>query len=179
MRTFVPLLVMLLALPAQSQTRVPMAVAQVDVDRYMGQWYEIARLPNHLERDCARDVVSVYERRSESAIRVTYECRHADGEAQHTRGVARIRDMASHAKLELRFAPLALAWWPFVWDDWWILEIAPDNSHMMLGDPSRQTLWIFARRPALDNAVYENLVAQAAAQGYDTRRLVRTPQSPR
>ena len=109
MRTFVPLLVMLLALPAQSQTRVPMAVAQVDVDRYMGQWYEIARLPNHLERDCASDVVSVYERRSESAIRVTYECRHADGEAQHTRGVARIRDMASHAKLELRFAPLALA----------------------------------------------------------------------
>jgi apolipoprotein D and lipocalin family protein len=177
MRTFVPLLLLLLALPAQSQSRQPTAVEHADVDRYMGQWYEIARLPNQLERHCARDVVSIYERRSESAIRVTYVCSQADGEEERTRGVARIRDAGSNAKLELRFAPLALAWWPFVWDDWWILELAPEYTHMMVGDPSRQTLWIFSRTREMDDATYQALIAHAAAQGYDTQHLVKTPQS--
>ncbi len=179
MRTFVPLLFLLLSLPAQSQTREPAAIPHADVDRYMGEWHEIARLPNHLERNCASDVIATWERRSDSVIRVTYVCRQADGEEERTRGVAHIRDMASHAKLELRFAPLALAWWPFVWDDWWILELAPAYTHMMVGDPSRQTLWIFSRTRDMDDATYQSLVAHAAAQGYDTQHLVKTPQSRR
>jgi len=179
MRTIVPLLFLLLSLSALAQTREPQAAAHVDADRYMGDWYEIARLPNRLERDCASDVTSTYERRTEEAIRVTYRCRDADGEAQRIRGVARIRDMASHAKLEMRFAPLALAWWPFVWDDWWILEVTPAYTQMMVGDPSRQTLWIFARTRDMSDADYAAFVAHAADQGYDTRKLVRTPQSRR
>jgi apolipoprotein D and lipocalin family protein len=179
MRTFGPLLLLLWSLPALAQMRQPVAVEHADVERYMGRWYEIARLPNRLERDCASDVTSTYERRSEAAIRVTYVCRNSDGGEELTRGVARIRDTASHAKLELRFAPLALAWWPFVWDDWWILELAPEYTHMMVGDPSHQTLWIFARTSEMDDATYQSLVAHAAAQGYDTQRLVKTPQTRR
>jgi apolipoprotein D and lipocalin family protein len=179
MRALAPLLLLLLPLSGLAQMRQPVAVDHADVDRFMGQWYEIARLPNRLERDCASDVTSTYERRSEAAIRVTYVCRNSDGGEERTQGVARIRDMASHAKLELRFAPLALAWWPFVWDDWWILELAPEYTHMMVGDPSRQTLWIFARTSEMDDTVYRELVAHAAAQGYDTQHLVRTPQTRR
>lgn len=178
MRTFVPLLFLLLSMAVGAQSRAPVAVEHADFDRFMGKWYEIARLPNHLERECTRDVVTTYERRTDSAFRVTYVCRRTDGDEERIQGVARIRDMASHAKLELRFAPLALAWWPFVWDDWWILELGPDYGYMMIGDPSRQTLWIFSRTRTLDDAVYQGLVAHAAGQGYDTQRLIKTPQSP-
>jgi apolipoprotein D and lipocalin family protein len=185
MRTAVPLLALVLALPlaalpsAPVRGEVPDAVAleHADVNRFMGRWYEIARLPNTQERACARDVVSTYERRNESAIRVVNVCRNADGELERTQGVARIRDGLSQAKLEFRFAPLALAWLPFLWDDWWILEVAPEYSYMMAGDPSHQRLWIYARTPELDDATYRSLVAHAAVQGYDTTRLVRTPQS--
>ena len=77
----------------------------------------------------------------------------------------------------MRFAPLALAWLPFLWDDWWILEVAPEYTYMMAGDPSHNRLWIYARARELDDATYRMLVEHAAAQGYDTTRLVRTPQS--
>ncbi len=179
MPTFVPLLLMLWSLspPALAQTHEPEAAAHIDVQRYMGEWYEIARLPNRLERSCASDVTATYERRSEEAIRVTYMCRDTEGEAVRIRGVARVRDIATDAKLEMRFAPLALAWWPFVWDDWWILEVDDGYTQMMVGDPSHDTLWIFARTRDLDAAAYQTLVAHAAAQGYDTSKLVRTRQS--
>jgi apolipoprotein D and lipocalin family protein len=185
MRTAVPLLALGIFLPlaaispAPARAEVPEAVAleHADINRFMGRWYEIARLPNNQERACARDVVSTYERRTESAIRVVNVCRNAEGELERSQGVARIRDGLSQAKLEFRFAPLALAWLPFLWDDWWILEVAPEYSYMMAGDPSHQRLWIYARTRELDDTTYRTLVAHAAAQGYDTTRLVRTPQS--
>jgi apolipoprotein D and lipocalin family protein len=183
MRTPVPCLIVglvaafVLAAPAAADAGDPATVPRADVDRFMGRWYEIARLPNHREENCARDVVATYERRNASAIRVVSVCRNADGEIERQQGVARIRDGDSKAKLELRFAPLALAWLPFLWDDWWILEVAPEYSYMVTGDPSRRSLWIYARTPTLDEDTYRTLVAHAAAQGYDTTRLVRTPQT--
>ncbi|MEO6928924.1 MAG: lipocalin family protein [Casimicrobiaceae bacterium] len=179
MRSFVAMLLLSLCLPAVAQLRDPLAVEHVDAANFMGEWYEIARLPNRLEHDCARDVTSTFERRTEEAIRVTYRCKTLDGESQQIRGVGRIRDMASQSKLEMRFAPLALAWWPFVWDDWWILELPSASGYMMVGDPSREALWIFARSRQLDDATYGILVAHAARQGYDTQHLVKTPQSQR
>jgi len=166
-------------LPWAAQAMAPNAVARADVDRYVGTWYEIARLPNDVEQGCVRDAMSLYERRSEAAIRITYVCRNAAGEEERHQAVARIRETRSQAKLELRFAPLALAWWPFVWDDVWLLEIAPEYSYMMAGDPSGQTLWIYSRTPTLDPSVYAMLVAHAAAQGYDTSKLIRGAHSPR
>ncbi|MEO8847174.1 MAG: lipocalin family protein [Casimicrobiaceae bacterium] len=179
MRSCVALLLLSLCLPAGAQLRNPVAAEHVAAESFMGEWYEIARLPNRLEQDCARDVTATFERRTEEAIRVTYRCKTIDGESQQIRGVGRIRDMASHAKLEMRFAPLALAWWPFVWDDWWILELPATSGYMMVGDPSRETLWIFARTRQLNDAAYRTLVEHAARQGYDTTRLVKTPQSQR
>jgi len=166
-----------LATPAAGDLGDPATIAHADVDRFMGRWYEIARMPNRRESNCVRDVVATYERRNASAIRIVNVCRTADGELERVQGVARIRDGDSKAKLELRYAPLALAWLPFLWDDWWILEAAPEYTYMMTGDPSRRSLWIYARTPALDEATYGTLIAHAAAQGYDTSRLVRTPQT--
>ena len=161
-------------------TRPPVvAVQQLDLDRYMGQWFEIARMPNSHERDCAADVVTTYQRISETAVDVATACRHADGEEERMEVIARVRDTVSKAKLELRYAPRALGWIPFVWDDYWVLDVAPTYAYALVGEPGRESLWILARTPRLDDATYDQLVAAAAAQGFDTGKLARTPQSGR
>jgi apolipoprotein D and lipocalin family protein len=152
-------------------------VDRVDLDRYAGRWYEIARLPNKFQAECVRDVVATYTRRGPNSINVINECRHDDGMSAHVEGIARVRDLNTNAKLEVRFAPLSLAWLPFVWDDYWIMDLAPDYSYALVGEPSHTYLWVLARAPKLDSPVYERLLAKAAAQGYDTSKVQRTQQT--
>lgn len=162
-----------------TQPRPVEAVPRLDLDRFMGQWFEIARTPNSHERECARDVVSTYERISDAAVDIASACRHTDGEEERGNVIAHVRDPVSKSKLELRYAPRALGWLPFVWDDYWVLTIAPTYAYALIGEPSRESLWILARTPTLDDATYDELVAVAAAQGFDTGKLARTPQSGR
>ncbi|MBS0320887.1 MAG: lipocalin family protein [Proteobacteria bacterium] len=169
-----------IALPAPAETPpgapVVTAVPQLDLDRYMGNWYEIARLPNRHEDACARDVVHRYQRRSETAVGVTSICRRSDGEEAREYNVARVRDVTSHARLEIRHAPSALGWLPFVWEDYWVLEIGAAYDVALVGDQDHATLWILSRTPSLDRARYVALVSKAAALGYDTRKLIEVPQ---
>jgi apolipoprotein D and lipocalin family protein len=79
----------------------------------------------------------------------------------------------------VRFAPAALSFLPFVWGDYWILELDRDYRHAVVGDPSRKYLWILSRSPEMDAATYESLAAAAGRLGFDAARLVRTPQSSR
>ena len=86
-----------------------------------------------------------------------------------------MRDPATNAKLEIRSLPLAVAWLPFAWSDYWVLDLAPDYGYALVGSPSRDALWIIAREPTLDPRIYERLVAKARALGFDTGKLIRTP----
>jgi apolipoprotein D and lipocalin family protein len=79
----------------------------------------------------------------------------------------------------VRFAPAFLSFLPFVWGNYWILELDPDYRRALVGDPSRKYLWILSRTPAMDAATYDSLVATAGRLGFDVKRLVRTAQSPR
>ena len=153
-------------------------VDRVDLERYLGRWYEIARLPNKYQAECASDVTATYTARAPTVINVVNECRQDDGMTKRADGVARIRDANTNAKLEVRFAPLALAWLPFVWGDYWVLDLAPDYSHALVGVPNRDYLWVLARTPKLDPAVYEQLLAKASAQGFNIAKIQRTPQTP-
>ena len=85
-----------------------------------------------------------------------------------------MQDLNSNAKMEWRFLPLAVAWWPFAWTDYWIVDLAPDYSWAMAAMPSREAMWIVARKPELDAATYERLVAKARALGFETNKLIRT-----
>lgn len=178
MKPFLALAVLLLAANAPLAARAQVTtVDRVDIDRYLGVWYEIARLPNRFQADCVRDVTATYSRRAPTVINVINSCRHSDGAEGRVEGIARIRDLNTNAKLEVRFAPLSMSWLPFVWDDYWILDVAPDYTHAMVGEPGRDYLWILSRSPLLDRAIYDRLVAKASAQGFDTSKLKRTPQS--
>jgi apolipoprotein D and lipocalin family protein len=152
----------------------------VDLARYAGRWYEIARLPNRFQEQCAGDVVATYTQRPDGRVTVLNECRRQDGQLTSAEGVARLANEEGPAsRLKVRFAPAALSFLPFVWGDYWILELDRDYRHAVVGDPSRKYLWILSRSPEMDAATYESLASAAGRLGFDTARLVHTRQSPR
>jgi apolipoprotein D and lipocalin family protein len=113
-------------------------------------------------------------------VTVVNECRTRDGGVARAQGLARRADEKGPAsRLKVRFAPGWLSFLSAVWGNYWILELDRDYRHVVVGDPSRKYLWIMSRSPRLDEATYASLVDAARRLGFDTARLVRTPQSDR
>lgn len=150
-------------------------VPRVDLERYAGRWYEIARFPNRFQDDCTGGVRATYTRRRDGRIDVLNECTTAKG-AKSAAGIARVVDTATNAKLKVRFAPAWLSWLPAVWGDYWVIGLADDYSWAVVGDPSREYLWVLSRTPRMEDARYEEAVGRATANGFDTSKLRRTPQ---
>ena len=113
---------------------------------------------------------------SDGRIDVVNRCRTADGQTE-ARGIARLVDEQTHAKLEVRFAPAWLSWLPAVWGDYWVIGLASDYSWAVVGDPDRNYLWILARTPQLNDESLAAARAAARDSGFDLGRLVQTPQA--
>lgn len=144
-------------------------VPSVDLSRYVGQWYEIARLPNRFEKKCADSVTATYTLRSDGKIEVLNRCRKASGEFTTAKGTAKIVDKKTNAKLKVTF------FWPF-YGDYWILDLGPNYEYAVVGDPGRDYLWILSRTHQIDEALYQQLLAKMAARGFQTGRMIRTTQ---
>jgi len=169
------LLVVLAAVAFAAPVRAadPLSVVpELDLDRYAGTWHEVARYPNFFERNCASDVTANYTRNADGTITVVNACRKEDGSTMSAEGLARV---VAPAKLEVRFAPAWLGWLPFVWGDYWVIELASDYSYAVVGDPSREYLWILARDPRMDDATYARITGGLARFGYDAGKLHRNP----
>jgi len=149
-------------------------VARVDLERYAGDWFEIARFPNRFQRQCTGDVRARYTLRSDGRIDVVNRCRTGDGSTTEARGIARRVDDRTSARLKVRFAPAALSFLPFVWGDYWILGLADDYSWSLVGSPDRAYLWILSRTPHMNADAYASAVRVAAANGFQVDRLVMT-----
>lgn len=164
---------------AMADAREPLElVDSLDLDRYQGRWYEIARLPNRFQDQCAGEVSANYERLEDGRVQVTNRCRKPDGSWSEVQGIAR-RDSsdARAAALEVRFAPRWLSFLPFVWGDYRVMALDDDYRHSLVGSDDRKYLWILAREPDLGANVFEDLVEQARRQGFDVSALQRTAQS--
>jgi apolipoprotein D and lipocalin family protein len=150
----------------------PLAVVpDVDLSRYQGKWYEIARLPFRFEKDCAGDVTAQYEQKPDGGIEVINMCRKEDGSLKQSKGVARLRDKnGPNSKLKVQF------FWPFS-GDYWILDLDPDYRWALVGVPGRKYLWVLSRTPKLPANVYERLLSKAQELGFDVKRVIRTKQS--
>jgi apolipoprotein D and lipocalin family protein len=161
--------------PLAGRERPPVTtVASVDLDRYAGDWYEIARFPNRFQRQCAGDVRASYARRDDGRIDVVNRCRREDGRTTDTRGVVRVEDTRTNAKLKVRFAPAVLSFLPMVWGDYWIIGLDDEYRWAVVGSPDRDYLWILARTVPLDAASYEAALDAARRNGFDVARLVPT-----
>lgn len=152
----------------------------VDLTRYAGRWYEIARLPNRFQESCAGDVAATYTLRPDGRVTVVNECRQENGEIKRATGVARRADEKGPAsRLKVRFAPAILSFLSAVWGDYWIVELDGDYRYAVVGEPSRKYLWILSRSPQMDATTYDSLMARAHELGFDTARLLHTEQSGR
>ena len=161
------------AIPSAAADAPLPVVEALDLNRYVGAWHEIARYPNYFERKCVRDVTADYTANGSGTIRVVNACRKDDGTITRATGVARI--VTPPAKLQVRFASDWLAWLPLVWADYWVIDVADDYSYAVVGEPSREYLWILARGPQMSDGVYARIVAKLPALGYDPAKLIRNP----
>ncbi len=151
-------------------------VAAVDLDRYVGDWFEIARFENWFQKKCAGDVKASYARRPDGRIDVTNSCRTADGSTTVAKGQARVVDQATRSKLKVRFAPAVLSWLPFVWGDYWIIGLDEQYRWAVVGSPDRGYLWILSRTRDLDPSGDQQAVDAARANGFDVSKLQKTAQ---
>ena len=153
-------------------------VPDVDLSKYAGLWYEIARLPNRFQNDCAGDVTASYTVLDNGDIKVVNRCRKENGEFDEAEGKARRADAdGPPTKLKVRFAPQLLSFLPFVWGNYWIIDLAPDYHYAVIGEPDRKYLWILARTPKLDEETMSGILSRIQQQGYDTVQLIRTQHS--
>lgn len=178
-----PLLALLLSSPAlaadqQAGAAQPLTtIPSLDLKRYMGSWYEIAKFPNTFQEDCAGFTTATYSLREDGRVDVLNRCREADGSIDVAEGVARQPGGPGSPKLEVRFAPAALAWLPMVWGDYWVIDLDEDYQLAAVSEPEREYLWILSRTPQVDPAAYQALLDRLRAKGLDMSRLVKTKQA--
>ena len=152
-------------------------VPEIDLGRYAGQWYEIARLPNRFQKRCAGEVTAAYALKPNGKISVLNQCRLENGDSIKASGVARVAGKGRpNSILKVRFAPAFLSFIPQVWGDYQVIALSPEYTHAVVGDPTRKYLWILSRSPQMDDATYARLIEEAGAQGFDVGRLQKTRQ---
>lgn len=156
------------ALAAADAAPLP-TVAQVDLARYAGAWYEIALLPNRFQRQCVADTQARYRLDGER-VEVLNRCRRADGSVEDIKGHAKVVQGSGNARLRVSF------FWPF-YGDYWVLALDPDYRHVLVGAPSRKYAWVLSRTPQLDDAALQALLDRAAELGFDKAAFRRTPQT--
>lgn len=147
----------------------PAVVSAVDVTRYMGLWYEVARYPQSFQAGCA-DTTAEYTLRDDGRVTVLNRCLEegTTGEWREIKGTARVVDPSTNAKLKVSF------FGPFE-GDYWIIRLGENYEYAVVSDPTRQTLWILSRTAKLDTAVFDSLLADLSADGFDPGRLVISP----
>ena len=163
-----------LGLPVGMKPTKPLpTVTELDLARYAGTWYEIARLPRHEDEQFARrDVSAEYTVDGEGGLDVVHRCVRDDGEADESRGRMRMPDTRMPGQLEVSYSPAALRWYPGAWHDHWVMFVDEDYSAALVGTPERDGLWILCRTPHLPADDLEALKALALRHGFDTDRLV-------
>lgn len=146
-------------------------VKYVDVERYMGAWYEIAKYPNSFQQGCSA-VTAEYALRDDGSVRVFNTCRDSDGVTikRTIEGFATVADRSTNAKLTVYF------FYPFG-APYWIIDLDEDYTYAVVGDPTRRFLWILSRTPTLDSATYDQILQRLPEKGYDPSRLELTPQT--
>jgi len=150
------------------------SVPAVDLERFLGQWHEIARIPAWFQNRCVKATTARYQLRTDGRITVTNSCLTRKGQIDQANGLARVLDPASKARLKVSFVSV-LGWRPF-WGDYWIIGLDPEYRWLVVGDPKRQYGWILSRSPELAPAQLEAAFQALERNGYTRARFVLTPQ---
>jgi apolipoprotein D and lipocalin family protein len=151
-------------------------VATIDVPRYMGTWFEIAKYPNWFQKKCVRNTRASYSLQADGMVQVVNRCLQDGGEPSEAIGAARQVGGATSPKLQVRFAPAWLSFIPAVWGDYWVIDLDPGYQWVAVSEPKREYLWVLSRTPKMDPAAYKDLLARLAQKGFDLQKLEPTRQ---
>jgi apolipoprotein D and lipocalin family protein len=165
----VSLLLLLAACNFKGGNSIPplQVVNYVDLQRYVGRWYEIARYPHKFQEGCLQSQATYTL--TDKGISVLNECYEEEQpeKLRSAEGKARVVDSQTNAKLKVSF------FWPF-YGKYWIIDLGEDYEYAVVGHPSRKYLWILSRTPEMDNALYQDILRRLQDQHYDTSKLIRT-----
>ena len=162
---------------ASDATGPLVTIPTLDVPRYMGTWYEIAKYPNWFQRKCLKNTRADYSAQADGRVRVVNLCTTKEGEVIEAIGEARQLGGATSPKLEVRFAPAWLSFMPFVWGNYWVIDLDPSYQLVAVSEPKREYLWILSRTPEVSAKTYDELLSRLEKKGLDSRKLERTPQA--
>ncbi|MBI5485638.1 MAG: lipocalin family protein [Deltaproteobacteria bacterium] len=175
LKTFIAVAAVILLIAAArsyaSSSGIPplQTVDRVDLSRYLGKWYEIARLPNRFQKGCAGSSAD-YSLRDDGEIAVINSCKNADdGSIRQAKGRAWSVDPAGNAKLKVSF------FWPFR-GDYWIIELGKEYEYAVVGTPDRKYLWVLSRTTTMSDEFYAAIMRRLEQQGFDTLKIQRDTQ---
>jgi apolipoprotein D and lipocalin family protein len=147
------------------------AVPRVNLERYTGTWFEIARFPHRFQEGCWASSAT-YTLRSDGTIEVLNQCRKGspDGKVSSARGKAWVVDRETNAKLKVSF------FWPFS-GDYWVIDLGENYEYAVVGHPNRKYLWILSRTPQMEEPLYQRILERLRNQSYDLSKLIHTAPS--
>jgi apolipoprotein D and lipocalin family protein len=140
-------------------------VPHVELNKYLGKWYEIAHLPAKFQEGCT-DTTATYTLSEDGNISVLNECKR-NGKLKQAKGKAKVVDKNSGAKLKVTF------FWPF-YGDYWIINLGKDYDYAIVGTPNRKYLWILSRTPQMEDNLFSQLIESVKSKGFDVNKLIKT-----
>ncbi|MFZ6820236.1 lipocalin family protein [Undibacterium sp. Ji22W] len=157
-------------LVACNENYAPMeTVKQVELNRYLGKWYQVAYIPNSFQSMCVADTQAEYQL-DDTDVRVINRCRTKDGSVEQANGIAKLVENSNNAKLRVSFFR------PF-YGNYWVLDLDSNYQWVLVGEPSRKYGWILSRTPQLDSALQKSILDKAETLGYQRSQFQVSAQS--
>lgn len=149
-------------------------VEYVELDRYLGTWYEIARYPNSFQTKCRGTKATYGLSKKGKYITVLNECQKANGKIQKGKALATVKNKETNAELNVSFVPL-LNLFGLFGGDYNILELGNDYEYVLVGDKIRKTFWILSREKEMPESMYQEMLDLAEKNGYRRDLIRKTP----
>lgn len=166
-----------MATMAYAQTKPLQTVERVELDKYLGVWYEVARKPLYFQNKCDRDVTATYTLNENGNVVVDNRCYTKEGKLTQSIGEAFIQNAPFNSKLKVSFLPEAIRWLPFGRGDYWVLKLDENYQTVLVGEPRRKYMWVLSRSPQPDQAVVNEYLEYAKSLGYDLGDVIHTKQT--
>ncbi|MDG0817295.1 lipocalin family protein [Bdellovibrio svalbardensis] len=154
----------------------PTTVPSVDLNKYIGKWYEVASIPQSFQKQCVGNTTAEYSMADRGFIKVLNSCDTKSGARSVAEGRAKVVDSKSNSKLKVTFVKF-IDWIFSFGGNYWILDLGPNYSYAVVGDPSLKYAWILSRQPTLSLSTYISIEAKLKAQGYDTCSILTSVQT--
>lgn len=158
-----------------AQTKPLQTVEKVELDRYLGTWYEVARKPLSFQNKCASDVTARYTLNENGNIVVDNRCIGKDGKQNQSLAEGFVQNAPFNTKLKVSFLPEVIRWLPVGRGDYWVLKLDDDYQTALVGEPKRKYMWVLSRDPNIDPKVLNEYLDYAKSLGYNLDDLIQTP----